>query len=163
MTQTEIVKNSPAYRCGVRVSERLANCDVENCTDIRETIGAFDRLDAVTFARITKEWKRGYSAVKGTIEPRTSHAADIAWGRLIYATYGVKLSTVKPRSTSPEALRKAAQRAANRENAPKTENTDAPTTDNTTLTLTSDEIALILALRAKGLASKDYASLIASL
>jgi len=162
MTQTAIVQDSPMYRCGARCAERSASATASNVHDIVETLGELSKVDYATYTRISREWVKGYRTVDGNPEGRELKTAQNAWARLFKLAYGFSPSAVKPRSTSPDAVRKAESRAA--------ADTDETAEPKTVSFKTSDigklseiEKALILALRAKGYADKDYAALLETL
>ena len=150
------------FRCGARCAERSASATANNIHDILDTMGELSKVDYTTYTRISREWVKGYRTVDGNPEGRELKTAQNAWSRLFKLAYGFSPSAVKPRSTSPEAVRKAEARA--------TTDTDETAEPKTVSFKTSEigklsdvEKALILALRAKGYADKDYATLLETL
>lgn len=162
MTQTAIVQDSPMFRCGARCAERSASATASNVHDIVETLGELSKVDYTTYTRVSREWVKGYCTVDGNPDGRALKTGQNAWARLFKLAYGVSASAAKPKSTSDDAVRKAESRA--------TTDTDETAEPKTVSFKTSDigklsdvEKALILALRAKGYATKDYAALIETL
>jgi len=156
MTQTAIVQDSLMYRCGARCAERSASATAHNVHDILDTLGELSKVDYTTYTRVSREWVKGYRTVNGNPDGRELKTAQNAWGRLFKLAYGFSPSAVKPRSTSADAVRKAESRASAE---PKTVSFKASDIGK----LSDIEKALILALRAKGYADKDYAALLETL
>ena len=162
MTQTAIVQDSPMFRCGARCAERSASATAHNVHDIVETLGELSKVDYTTYTRVSREWIKGYRTVDGNPEGRELKTAQNAWARLFKLAYGFSPSAVKPRSTSPDAVRKAEARASAEPAEPAEPSTVSFKTSDIGK-LSEIEKALILALRAKGYADKDYAALLETL
>ncbi len=166
MTQTELVQDSPMFACGIRCAERHATARAENVADIIDTMGSVETFDYATYTRVAKAWKKGYKTVDGNPDGRTDDAANLAWGRIFKEAYGFTPSALKPKSGSASAQRKAEQRsAAKSQTASTTTDADADDTEDNPepITLTPEETSFIIALRAKNLAAKDYARILATL
>jgi hypothetical protein len=159
MTQNAIVQDSPMFRCGARCAERSASATASNVHDIIGTLGEIAKVDYVTYTRVSREWVKGYRTVNGNPEGRELKTAQNAWARLFKLAYGFSPSAVKPRSTSADAVRKAEARATAEPAEPKTVSFKASDIGK----LSDIEKTLILALRAKGYADKDYATLLETL
>ena len=159
MTQTQILTDSPVFKCGARCAERVSHATAENVHDLVATLGTLSHFDYATYTRVSREWQRGYRTVNGNPDGRTADTARKAWGKLYTLAYGVSPRASKPRSTSYEATRRADNRATPELATPKT----VSFTASDTLTLSDIERQFILALRARNLAEKDYAAILASL
>ncbi len=156
---TTTVSTSKIFDCGARCAERYSQTIADSVEDIIQTLGDFSTLEYKTLASIAREWQRGYRTIDGNPDGRTADAARKAWSRLFHLAYGVKLSQAAPRSTSADATRKRADRAARAQTSTDAENATPQGDASESLTLSADEHALIVAIRT----NKDYASILALL